>query len=78
MPVMPSQLPLILPKDSNIMSIVQALTPKLPKLDNNLMPPPSTMQDNTTEENANKKLKFKGMSRGAWLFKENQLSGNSS
>lgn len=61
MPVMPSQLPLILPKDSNIISIVQALTPKLPKLDNNLMPPPSTTQDNTAEENADKKLKFKGM-----------------
>lgn len=61
MPVMPTQLPLILPKDSNIMSLVQALTPKMPKLDSSLMPPPSTMQDNSAEDNANKKLKFKGM-----------------
>lgn len=58
---MPTQLPLILPKDSNIMSLVQALTPKMPKLDNSLMPPPPTMQDNSAEDNANKKLKFKGM-----------------
>lgn len=58
---MPSQLPLILPKDSSLMSLVQALTPKVPTLENNLMPPPSTMQENTLEDNANKKLKFKGM-----------------
>ena len=58
---MPTQLPLILPKDSNIMSLVQALTPNIPKLDSSLMPPPSTMQDNSAEDNANKKLKFKGM-----------------
>ncbi|XP_078360169.1 uncharacterized protein LOC144644531 [Oculina patagonica] len=58
-PVLPTQLPLILPKDSNLMSIVQALTPKMPSLDNNLMPPPSNMPENIAEDNASKKLKFK-------------------
>ena len=43
------------------MSIVQALTPKVSQIDNNLMPPPPTMPENTAEDNANKNLKFKGL-----------------
>ena len=54
-----TKLPLILPKDTNLMTLVQALTPTT-GLDQNLMPPPPT-QEHTGDDSVNKKPKFKGM-----------------
>ncbi|PFX15427.1 transcription factor E2F7-like isoform X2 [Stylophora pistillata] len=54
-----SQLPLILPKDSNIMSLVQVLKPEVSQMNNNLMPPPTTIKDSAVEEKGGKNLKFK-------------------
>ena len=54
-----TKLPLILPKDTNLMTLVQALSPSV-ALDQNLMPPPPT-QENAADDTTNKKQKIKGM-----------------
>ena len=53
-----TKLPLILPKDTNLMTLVQALTPSV-GLDQSLMPPPPT-KENTLDDSTNKKPKYKG------------------
>ena len=54
-----TKLPLILPKDTSLMTLVQALTPTM-GLDQNLMPPPPT-KENGADDSTNKKHRFKGM-----------------
>jgi len=55
----PSKLPLLLPKDTNVMNLVHSLTPTV-GVDQSLMPPPP-MQDTAADESTNKKPKYKGI-----------------
>lgn len=43
------------------MSLVQVLKPEVSQMNNNLMPPPTTIKDSAVEEKGGKNLKFKGL-----------------